>query len=240
MKIHVTDLMIEVTRRCNMVCPHCLRGNAQKKDINLQHVRTMFSKISYISCLTLSGGEPSLVPDIINDILDIAKEEDVEIGNFYLCTNAKKITNEFMMTLMRLWMTCTENEISMVQWSNEQFHDNSNIFQGTKLLKVLKFASPKYGDEELKDVDEKYLLNEGRAIDNFNAGKSAASKSEYKINPWNGNTTIDGELYLNCKGNLIMGCDFSYKNQDKDENILCHVDNFSIDVFKEKEELVIS
>ena len=29
MKYNVNDLMVEVTRRCNLTCEHCLRGDAR-------------------------------------------------------------------------------------------------------------------------------------------------------------------------------------------------------------------
>lgn len=32
-KAYVSSLIIEITRRCNMACEHCLRGNAQNLDI---------------------------------------------------------------------------------------------------------------------------------------------------------------------------------------------------------------
>lgn len=34
MEIYVNYLAIEVTRRCNMKCNHCLRGDAQNLDIS--------------------------------------------------------------------------------------------------------------------------------------------------------------------------------------------------------------
>jgi len=35
MKYNVSNLMIEVTRRCNMCCDHCLRGDAQDLDLDI-------------------------------------------------------------------------------------------------------------------------------------------------------------------------------------------------------------
>lgn len=33
MELCLESLVVEITRRCNMKCPHCLRGNAQRVDI---------------------------------------------------------------------------------------------------------------------------------------------------------------------------------------------------------------
>lgn len=38
MKINVHTLIVEVTRRCNMTCKHCLRGDAQSLDMQKETV----------------------------------------------------------------------------------------------------------------------------------------------------------------------------------------------------------
>ena len=35
---YVEYLMIEVTRKCNFTCGHCLRGDAQSKDFDVNHL----------------------------------------------------------------------------------------------------------------------------------------------------------------------------------------------------------
>ena len=47
MEIYVNYLAIEVTRRCNMKCNHCLRGDAQNLDIST----AVLSGIASISTL---------------------------------------------------------------------------------------------------------------------------------------------------------------------------------------------
>ena len=135
----IQDAIIEVTRRCNMKCQHCLRGNQQNLDINIDYVDKFFSKIKTIGCLTLSGGEPSLVPHIITQIIESAKRNKTEINNFYIATNAKKITEEFILAVLKLYSYCNENEISLLKYSNDNFHelvDQENV----KLLKSLSAA----------------------------------------------------------------------------------------------------
>ena len=67
-KIQLDSLVIEVTRRCQLKCEHCLRGNAQKRDMSRDYIKDLFKKVGYISNLTFTGGEPSLVPHIIQMI----------------------------------------------------------------------------------------------------------------------------------------------------------------------------
>ena len=54
-------IIIETTRRCNMACPHCIRGDAQNMDIDLYILDTFLSnfKDGYIREILFTGGEPS-------------------------------------------------------------------------------------------------------------------------------------------------------------------------------------
>ena len=56
------DLFIEVTRRCNMSCKHCLRGDAQNLDIKLESIDLFLSKLKNkcFKRILFTGGEPSL------------------------------------------------------------------------------------------------------------------------------------------------------------------------------------
>ena len=57
------NVFIEVTRRCNMCCAHCLRGDAESIDIQEKYIDAFldnFEKGAYISSLTFTGGEISL------------------------------------------------------------------------------------------------------------------------------------------------------------------------------------
>lgn len=59
MEIYVNYLAIEVTRRCNMKCEHCLRGDAQNLDISTA-VLSGIAKHIHPASVIFTGGEPSL------------------------------------------------------------------------------------------------------------------------------------------------------------------------------------
>ena len=53
-------VVIEVTRRCNMNCAHCLRGDAQNLDISIDVIDRFFDAFANgadISTITFTGGE---------------------------------------------------------------------------------------------------------------------------------------------------------------------------------------
>ncbi len=239
MAVIIDSLVLEITRRCNMSCSHCLRGDAENVDMDIKYVDTLFSKIDQIYTLTFTGGEPSLVPDIIHQVLDSANRNDVEITNFYLVTNGKKITMEFIQVLLRIYQEYhnfyNEEDMPIIQWSNDIYHDEDEIDkEGLRLLKALKFASPRN-----KKNDATYsLIYQGRAEDNF-AYNRDVEPEKFEIEEEEYGIIIrEGTLYLNCNGYLISGCDFSYDNQDNEDHLsrICPVDKFSIEKIKEYQE----
>jgi len=229
--ISVYELVIEVTRRCNMSCPHCLRGEQENIDMDIEYVDELFSKIDRVSILTLTGGEPSLVPDIIGKILDSANRNNVEISQFYLVTNGKKITPEFMQILLRMYMESYDNygpEMPLLQLSYDKYHeeiDGENI----RLLKGLSFFSLKKST-----LNDDFLVNQGNAVDNYPCYKEL-EPDEFVLQYDDSEIFVEeGIIYLNCNGWLIKGCDWSYESQDDEEHEcrICPVSEFSIEKLK--------
>ena len=60
MSKRLDNIAIEVTRKCNMGCEHCLRGNAQNMDIDFGYIDSFLNDVSSIGTITFSGGEPAL------------------------------------------------------------------------------------------------------------------------------------------------------------------------------------
>ena len=72
--MHINNLMIEVTRRCNLKCDHCLRGDAQNKDISTEYIDALLDQVTSIGSVTFTGGEPFLATYIIDYFLNKLKE----------------------------------------------------------------------------------------------------------------------------------------------------------------------
>lgn len=104
--LEIQDLVLEVTRRCNMACPHCMRGDAQDRSMSMHTIESILSRVSRILTLTFTGGEPSLRADILLKTLELAKKYSVEVDQVYLVTNGKEVTDLFLETCRR-WQTYT-------------------------------------------------------------------------------------------------------------------------------------
>ena len=214
------NLIIELTRKCNMECLHCLRGEQEDLKINLDYVEQIFSVIGDIYCLTFTGGEPALCGNEISKIIELAKKYNTDIGYFYIATNGTVKTKEFLFALVELYDYCYEPENCLLEISNDKYHKQEILAGGLQLqnFDCFTFAKNKYSDN--RGLEDKYLLQEGRAAMNYPAIRMVEPDEEYlSVNC----------VYLNCKGQLINACDWSFDSQD--DNILCDLENESFEQY---------
>lgn len=211
--MHIDNIVIEITRKCNMSCDHCLRGEPENMVIDVDYVNQLFSQVESIGTLTITGGEPSLHPEIIMDIVDLARSYGIEINNFYMVTNGKKVTGEFLMAVTKLWAYCSDNEVSTLAVSGDLYHDelkNSTINK----LRAFSFFNIR---EEGQSYDN-MVISEGRGENYY--GNKEVSFSEFTIED---DYISDSYLYLNCEGNLLGACDLSYESQREKALIIANV-----------------
>src|SRR6056297_1504881 len=138
------NIIIELTRDCNLRCDHCLRGEPQKMHIQKKLVETLFQAVPEIYNLTLSGGEPALVPEKINMVTNLIKKHKVDVLSFYIATNGTIASNKFLCSVLNLWGTCTDNEASQLHISNDSFHNKDLIEKNLNRFQALSFSSFKH------------------------------------------------------------------------------------------------
>lgn len=59
-KIVFNQLTVEITRKCNMACAHCLRGDAENVDLTNMDIDGVLDQAEAIGRLIITGGEPLL------------------------------------------------------------------------------------------------------------------------------------------------------------------------------------
>jgi len=225
--MHIDQLIVEVTRKCNMQCPHCLRGDAENKTINIDYVRNLFSQVDSINTLTITGGEPSLAPKKISEIVEVAREMDIEINSFYMVTNAKRVTPLFIKAIKDLYNFCSDNEASMVQVSNDGYHEFEQ--ENFDFLEY-KFKHYSNGFGNLISFKNRETGEQYDALLEGNAELNVACNREVKINnfqidEYDGDIQVYGEaqIYLNAIGDVLPECNLSYESQREENLILCNV-----------------
>jgi hypothetical protein len=206
----LSNLTLEVTRQCNMACGHCMRGETQNVSMSTEVIDALLEDVSSINSVTFTGGEPSLNIPIIRYFLEQCKRYRIEIGYFYIATNGKRVTDEFISVLMDLYIYCDDGEdgFNRLEVSRSQWHElEGQDEDGIERLKVLRFAS-----EREKLTDSNILVNDGRAT--YYGGREIVEVDEIDINDC---------LYINAMGDVILtDGNISYESQEdrKAVNIL--------------------
>lgn len=218
------DIVIEVTRKCNLACDHCLRGCAQNVNIKSEYVDKLFKilqekSINYIN-LTLTGGEPSLNLKALKYIYAKLKYYNINLSSFYLATNGINNNNKnFISILLDFYSLVYDKNMFFVEISDDVQHQYERGYTAScmydELIHGLKGVN--FRDKD-KDYSYEGALKEGRAKDNG-------------FNGWEETINVDIDLddtmfYLNCKGNIINGCNWSYESQERKDLIISNVCSF--------------
>ena len=96
MGIKLGYLIIEGTRKCNMKCAHCLRGNAQRVNMDNSVADIVTRQVDSIYNITFTGGEPSLNTEIIRNFQYGFMFNDCTINSFWITTNARFYKENFV------------------------------------------------------------------------------------------------------------------------------------------------
>lgn len=100
---HTCIGLIEINKRCNWDCPHCYARAADSKDLSLKMIEKMMdfyqkTEGNKAEILQISGGEPTLHPDILQ-IIQMAKDKGFKY--VMLNTNGSLIDDAFAKKLAK-------------------------------------------------------------------------------------------------------------------------------------------
>lgn len=198
-------LTLEITRRCNMQCKHCLRGQSEAFDMEKETVDRILDDVSSIGQLFFSGGEPSLNIPLIRYVFSEIIRRGIQIGSFGLITNGKENQMELASVILEGYamLPLDEPECCYIAMSKDQFHD-PNI---PNLMKAFSFYS---SDHEYKERAENTLIARGRAKEIAGAREKNYSEMEADVY----DQFIEAsEVYITARGDVVSDCDLSYDLQ---------------------------
>ena len=218
MEIEYGNLVIEVTRRCNMACAHCLRGDAQDIDIDDAIIAKTLEHAVSIDCLTFTGGEPSLNVPAMRRTLDLMKEKEIELRGYFIATNGKTVTDGFIRFLIDLHayvLACNGGYIEEgscgVALSADEFHEpvptgNEYMLRSLAAYSDVKRRSYAHG--------RTMLLNRGRArmLDGFETTEPFTS-SDPCISETDRGFRAEETIMITAAGNVVTDCDYEYGNE---------------------------
>jgi MoaA/NifB/PqqE/SkfB family radical SAM enzyme len=212
-------LYIELTRKCNLTCAHCLNGRAQNKDISEEYLYKVFSVFNEMDWLVLGGGEPFLNLKGMYETTKQIIDQNVKVNHIFISTNGccENIdTNEIMELLLHVKSLCRDTFI--LQLSNTQYHLDSKSERQHARYRSFKDKLNDYGIQyiEYNHIKETDVIPEG------NAKNNALSSYFFHNLPGNQITALcrdsilikfikDGLLHITCDGGVAVNC-HSYEN----------------------------
>lgn len=209
MNLYIRDLILEVTRRCNMICRHCMRGNMQPIDMSTKVVDRLLDSVESIGSVTFTGGEPLLNVPLIRYFTDQVQERKIPLSSFFVVTNGKKVDMEFVHCLIDLYSYVDDEEgMCGLEMSQDQFHEDVEV---PKIYKALKFFHP---DARKEDYRRDSIVNSGLARLN-RIGSKVSREGSFSFNDYNEDTLNPEMVYIAANGNVIHDCDYSYYHIDK-------------------------
>lgn len=212
----VYNMVIEVTRFCNMNCRHCLRGERQRKKFNLEMLNNVFDGIDSVETITFTGGEPLTQINTIIEILEYIRDNHIELGAFYIVSNGTVYSKKLIDVLNDFYQYyVTEQELCSFEISQDEYH---NQFDDVRKTNIWKYEELKeyYGYDfiRMKERQKIYsVIESGNAKKNgFHGRKSSFNNGFY---PNNDDNFYDTMVYISANGNVISDCDLSFENVDK-------------------------
>jgi len=196
-KVAVENLAIELTRRCNLKCAHCMLGGCENKEISDETLDRIFEEVSTVGLLNFIGGESSLAVDRINKLVEIVKKHNALIHCVLVFTNAVNVTDEYINALKNLQSIAADDYYDNVGFvsrnekegkyplkivvSLDKFHLKSIEEQGISKAKV-KANIERLAELFPVEIDKlcNYVIyNEGGGVNIKNMYKSPTPNQKY-------------------------------------------------------------
>lgn len=206
MKVYPRILGFEVTRRCNLSCPHCMRGEAQDLDMGINIVKSVLDCISSLNYINFTGGEPSLNNSCIRSIINEIKSRNIEVYGFDVVSNgvdSDKIS-ELINILSEFKNYCFDKRIdtSRLAISRDIYHPDCKLSKFDCNFEIIN---------RREDFD---LLNLGRARD-LDCKKIKHEKHTINvIRQDDYSIMINNGIIISANGDVRLSVDYEYSSQD--------------------------
>lgn len=205
------DLILEITRKCNMKCDHCLRGNAENINMTMKTIEPLLSRTMQINTLTFTGGEPTLNIPLMKKILNYCKAHTIPVLNIYIVTNGKVVSDNFLSTMIDWYAYCIESnngympDTAGLSLSKDTYHENIPD-ENINKLKAFTF----FDESHYWDFNKYPVLGRGRGANIANNVNRDIITSFSVLPNDDGSIQIDNDTYVSAKGDILADCDLSY------------------------------
>lgn len=224
MERYIFNLTLEITRRCNMKCAHCLRGGAQRINMPSEIAQTALRRFDRIGTITFTGGEPLLNAREIINTLQYARWNGIEIESFYIVTNGTIFHEDLMDELYYLYDASMDKEICCISISQDMYHDEfqrESIWRNTQKYEMFPFFYLQDKRMENSRYRMSDVIPEGRGK-NISYDSPITKEDILKCDRrlrlrsiYSNQEEYDGNLYINALGDIVGCPNLSYVSQKK-------------------------
>lgn len=223
-KIIVGALAFQTTRRCNQNCAHCCKGKSQNVDMTKEIIDSLFRnndyKITEIKHFSMTGGEPSLVPEVIEYLVNTIIDLDINITEHVIYISNGLIYNQSIIDNINKLMEFlkSKEECKTVQLifelSNDQYHKRPDTDTLDKYSK-LPFLDKKFLVSRTRTVES--TVNEGNAKENNIGGSMTYKDFIEKMDVKSSNDVIEvrNSILIAANGNIVNCSCGSYIEEDE-------------------------
>ncbi len=211
-KLYAENISIEITRRCNMACAHCMRGDAEDTDIDHRHIRNLLKHFSAHPPLQHYRRRTFTQSRAIFYILKQLKNFDIRVDYFDVVTNGSlsSISQAFIDTCSALYeyqKNKDQDEFNhMLEMSDDRFHNNQNRTEVTAVLNRYPFFGMRGQDGTF------FLFKEGRCVEGYPNPRTSVLPNPKK--------TKSVAMYTSIlRGEILSNGNLSYLRQR--DNVLC-------------------
>lgn len=218
MKFYPRYLSFEVTRRCNLCCKHCMRGDAQCLDMDLSYVDKVLDDIVELHYVNFTGGEPSLNNACIKAIISKIIERKIKVYGFDVVSNGidldkvlelVEILNEF-----KSYCYSNDKDTSRLAISSDDFHKSV----------ILPNVATNFEFSYKKDIED--ILDLGRAK-SLDIQKTNKDRIDIAYRNWGNsdNIMLSNSIVVSANGDIRLTVDYEYDSQD---GVLGNISNNSL------------
>lgn len=208
--------IIEVTRKCNIKCKHCLRGKARRDTLDLELLRKFLqnAEIGHIGDITLGGGENGCDEGLSSKVMRyLVGLQNVGYSSGYVVLNgAKEYGEEFIKSLQQFQNSSTDSDEGAngsAAFSYDHFHTQVMTAKQIDNRESNYYKLKQFGLNVSKHTDDGTYKGSGGLIC---MGRSTTGR---ELEP---SSIESASLYFTYDGLLFSDCNLSYDEMDKVED----------------------
>ena len=130
------ELGLEITRRCNKKCAHCLRGEAQNITMTHDMIDKIIDDVEDVFALVLLSGEVLLEIDTIEYLIQKINKSHWHTKVIQFTTNGT-ILDKRVIDILQTFCTGDNGRYILIRISNDQFHNSEEYTKAYIFYKEL-------------------------------------------------------------------------------------------------------